>query len=262
MNNIKKIEEVKHNITDLMKNDIEYNKYPNKRPQMDNQDFVDVRLIINKLSKKIGSQIPGFILESRTYGEAVHNILGEDQHLDILVNYINRTFNEYIDYIEEKQIDVKIEYVDYEIPKELKFENIIGYIEKCQQRINMGDYSGAVTSAYTLIEAVCKEILHKFNVTPDNNKSLPSLLTEVRNKLNLDPSDPKLDQSLKQVMSGLIGIVNGISEVRNKCGDSHLSRYKVDRHHALFVVNSAKTVVTFLFNTYEYQLEKGMFIIE
>lgn len=263
MNNIKKIEEVKYNITDLMINETEYDKNPNKKPSMDNQKFTDVRLIIKKLAGGIGEEPPSFILECRTYEEAVQNILEENHHLSILINYVNRTFNGYIDYMEEKQLDVKIEYVGYEIPKELKFETILESIEKCQQRIIVGDYSGAVTSARTLVEGVCKEILFKFpDVTLDNNKSLPSLLTEVRRKLNLSPSDPELNKSLKEVLTGLIQIVNGISEVRNKRGDSHLSEYKIDRHHALFVVNSAKTVVTFLFNTYEYQLEKGKIIMK
>lgn len=262
MNNIKKIEEVKYSITDLMINETEYNKYPNKKPKVDNQKFTDVRLIIKKIADRLGVEPPLFIQECRTYEEAVHNISQGDNYFEDSINYINRTFNEYIDYIEEKQLDVKIEYVGYEIPKELKFEAILESIEKSQQRINVGDYSGAVTSAKTLVEGVCKEILFKFpDVTVDNKESLPSLLTKVRRKINLSPSDPALNKSLKEVLSGLIKIVNGISEVPNKRGDSHLSEFKIDRHHALFVVNSAKTVVTFLFNTYEYQLEKGKIII-
>ncbi|HWO96488.1 MAG TPA: abortive infection family protein [Bacillus sp. (in: firmicutes)] len=86
----------------------------------------------------------------------------------------------------------------------------------------------------------------------DNKTDLPALFTKVRQKLNLDPRDLNLDRSLKEVLTGLIKIVNGITEIRNMHGDSHIPKYKIDRHHALAVVNSAKTVVNFLFNTYEY----------
>lgn len=109
-----------------------------------------------------------------------------------------------------------------------------------------------------MVEGVCKEILHKFTDTIDDSKAdLPALFSRVRDKLNLDPSDIKLDKALKEVLTGLIKVVSGITEIRNKRGDSYLLLYKIDRHHALMVVNAAKTVVTFLFNTYEYQIDRG-----
>ncbi|MFW2108301.1 hypothetical protein [Bacillus spizizenii] len=40
----------------------------------------------------------------------------------------------------------------------------------------------------------------------------------------------------------------------------HHRRYEVNKHHALVIINSAKTVVTFLSNTYEYQLDKGTLV--
>ncbi|MGG3940970.1 abortive infection family protein [Peribacillus psychrosaccharolyticus] len=80
--------------------------------------------------------------------------------------------------------------------------------------------------------------------------------------MNLDPSDIKLDKALKEVLTGLIKVVSGISEIRNKRGDSHLVKSKIDRHHALMVVNAAKTVVTFLFSTYQYQIDRGTLELE
>ncbi|MRG86733.1 abortive infection family protein [Salinibacillus xinjiangensis] len=107
----------------------------------------------------------------------------------------------------------------------------------------------------TLVEGVCKEILHKFSDEEMSNKiDLPALFTKVRQSLNLNPKDPELDKALKEVLTGLIKVVNGISEVRNSRGDSHIPKYKIDKHHAV-VVNSAKTVADFLFKTYEYQLD-------
>lgn len=53
-------------------------------------------------------------------------------------------------------------------------------------------------------------------------------------------------------------VVQGLNEVRNKVVDSH-PRKEVNPslHHALLVVNSAKTIVDFLYHTYEYERNLG-----
>lgn len=257
MNAIDRIEKVKVDISYLIGN----NGKNEEQYKPDDKNYQQVRIIIKKLAKKQGVNVPSFIKDARTLDEAVTHLFFNGFNMvddNVLRNYVYSDLNQFIDYIEEQQIDVQIIHLEYEIPKELTFEHILESIEKCEKRINDEDYSGAVTSAKTLVEGVCKEILQKFpDVTIDNKTDLPSLFTKVRQNLNLNPKDPKLDNSLKEVLTGLIKVVNGISEIRNSHGDSHLPKYKIDRHHALAVVNSAKTVVTFLFNTYEYQLERG-----
>jgi len=257
LNAIDRIEQVKSDMSYLINT---YGEYDDKFVH-DDKNFQQARIIIKKLAKEKGINEPLFIKDARTLDEAVTSIFfsGNSMANEVtLKNYVFSELNQYIDYIEEHQIDVKIVHVACEVPEELTFDHILESIQKCEKRINDEDYSGAVTSAKTLVEGVCKEILQKFpNVTIDNKTDLPALFTKVRQNLNLDPKDPKLDNSLKEVLTGLIKIVNGISEIRNSHGDSHLPKYKIDRHHALVVVNSAKTVVTFLFNTYEYQLDRG-----
>lgn len=208
---------------------------------------------------------PSFIKDCRNIEEAVYNIQQEGGSIDEILhkNYVSRCFNQYIDYLEEKQIDVQIVNVECPVPEVLTFEHILESISKCESRIETGDYSGAVTSAKTLVKGVCKEILHKFSDEEISNSiDLPALFTKVRQNLNLDPKDPKLDKALKDVLTGLIKVVNGISEIRNSRGDSHIPKYKIDKHHAVVVVNSAKTVADFLFKTYEYQLDRGTLVIE
>ncbi|MBK4206042.1 hypothetical protein EGI09_19595 [Bacillus subtilis] len=112
-----------------------------------------------------------------------------------------------------------------------------------------------------MIEGVCNEII--VNLTGnelEDKPKLSALFKMVREHLNLNTDNPKLEQLLKQVISGLINIVNSLAEIRNENGDMHHRRYEVNKHHALVVINSAKTVVTFLSNTYEYQLDKGTLV--
>jgi Abortive infection C-terminus len=73
----------------------------------------------------------------------------------------------------------------------------------------------------------------------------------------LDPSRQDISDSLKQVLSGLANIVNGISTMRNKMSDAHGGSYKASRHHAKLAVSAAKTLADFLFDTMRYQIEKG-----
>jgi hypothetical protein len=132
-------------------------------------------------------------------------------------------------------------------------------IQKCREKIESGDYSGAITNARSLIEAVCLKIERELD--PDNVASndgdLPKLFTRVRKLLHLDPSRQDISDSLKQVLSGLSNIVNGISTMRNKMSDAHGVSYKASRHHAKLAVNAAKTLADFLFDSMSYQIEKG-----
>ncbi|MFD1064399.1 abortive infection family protein [Oceanobacillus locisalsi] len=226
------------------------------------KNYIESRLIIKKLAEEKDVDVPSFIQESRTVNEAVDSIIQDAEHNYVsdsaIKGYISRSINEFIDYIEEKNVDVQILHVKANVPVELTYQNILDSIEKCEYRINTGDYSGAVTSAKTLVEGVCKEILENFpDVEVPNNIKLPALFNLVRENLSLNPGNPNLNQSLKQVLSGLISVVSGITEVRNYYGDSHLSENILKEHHALVVVNAAKTLVNFLFGTYSYQLNKG-----
>lgn len=131
-------------------------------------------------------------------------------------------------------------------------------IRKCREKIELGDYSGAITNARSLIEAVCVKIESEFDSEPkENDGDLNKLFNRVKKLLNLDPSRKDISDSLKQVLSGLSSIVSGLASMRNKMSDAHAGNYKPSRHHAKLAVNAAKTLVDFLFETKAYQEEKG-----
>jgi hypothetical protein len=187
--------------------------------------------------------------------------LQRDDNQYTLKSYVRTSINEYVDYLEDEQIDVKIIHVPCYTPEHLTFAHIKEDLKKCEKRFNEEDYSGTITSARALVEGICNEILVNITGTKLEVKlDLPALFKLVRKHLNLDTDNPKLEAPLKQVISGLINIVNGLAEIRNENGDAHHRRYEVNKHHALVVINSSKTVVTFLFNTYEYQLDKGSLV--
>lgn len=226
--------------------------------------YQESRSIIKAIARDKELTVPNFIAGTRTIDEAVSDMaedLGQFDYPLYLINSVRKKFNEYIDILEDEQLDVKVIRVESTVPNHLTFLHIKEDLKKCDKRLIDGDYSGAITSARSLVEGVCNEII--VNITGESLKDkcdLPSLFSKVRKELNLNTNNPNLEKPLKQVISGLINIVNGLAEIRNETGDAHHRRYEVSMHHALMVINSAKTVVTFLFNTYEYQREKGILV--
>ncbi|PZU98429.1 MAG: hypothetical protein DCE90_04765 [Pseudanabaena sp.] len=80
-----------------------------------------------------------------------------------------------------------------------------------------------------------------------------SLYKRVQKVLNLEATRADINGSLKQVLSGLSSVVAGIASARNRMSDAHARSYKPSKHHAVLVVNSAKTLANFLYDTKEYQ---------
>lgn len=152
-------------------------------------------------------------------------------------------------------IEVEHRFEESEELSELVIEE---QIQKCKEKIEGGDYSGAITNARSLVEAVCVKI--EADLDPNaqgNDGDLVKLFNRVRKLLNLDPSRQDISDSLKQVLAGLSNIINGLAAMRNKMSDAHGVAYKPSRHHAKLAVNSAKTLADFLFDTMNYQIEKG-----
>jgi hypothetical protein len=131
-------------------------------------------------------------------------------------------------------------------------------IQKAETKIKEGDYDGAITNARSLLEAVLMELETTLDdQAPPYDGDLPKLYKRVQKLLNLEPGRPDIEGPLKQVLSGLVSIVGGIAGLSSRMGDRHVRSYKPAKHHASLVVNTAKTMANFLFETHQYQNGKG-----
>lgn len=131
-------------------------------------------------------------------------------------------------------------------------------IEKCDAKIASSDFQGAVTNARTLVEAVLQAIENEFSEhTPPYDGEIQRLFKRVQKLLNLEPSRKDIADHLRSVLGGLSSIVHGLAPLRNKMSDAHPAVFRPAKHHAKLVVNAAKTLVDFLFDTYEYQNARG-----
>ncbi len=129
---------------------------------------------------------------------------------------------------------------------------------KIDQRLTAADLEGAITAARTMVEAVLAELEKQLTTTPGDYKGdLTKQFKTVAKQLRIDDERADLDDNFKQVARGLVQIVNGLAPIRNKMSDGHARTRKPHLHHARVIVNSAKTVTTFLVESYLAQRQRG-----
>ena len=145
------------------------------------------------------------------------------------------------------------------VPDALTQLTIDENIRKCESKLSDGDFSGAITNARSLIEAVLIGIekdLDRGALAYDGD--LVKLYKRVQKVLNIAPDRKDISDPLRQVLSGLTSIVNGLAAMRNKMSDAHATTYRPSRHHAKLAVYAATTLADFLFETKNYQDKRGV----
>lgn len=131
-------------------------------------------------------------------------------------------------------------------------------IRKCETKLSQGDFSGAITNARSLIEAVLIGIEKELDTAAsDYDGDLLRLYKRVQRLLNLGSDRKDISESLRQILSGLTSVVNGLAAMRNKMSDAHAATYRPSRHHAKLAVYAATTLADFLFETMSYQMQRG-----
>ncbi|PVY82775.1 abortive infection family protein [Pantoea ananatis] len=121
------------------------------------------------------------------------------------------------------------------------------------------DTDGAITSARTLLETVCKHILDDMNVAyNDKNPDMSELYKAVSKELNLS-SDQHSEPVFKQILGGCSSVVNGLGILRNRLGDSHGKNRRAIKpaaRHAELAVNLAGSMALFLISTWLNKKER------
>jgi hypothetical protein len=158
-------------------------------------------------------------------------------------------------YYPDFDIDV-VELIETKELDRISFEYIHEQIRKCNSKIADKDFEGAITNARALIESICLFILEsKTKKKHEYDGNLIKLYKVVASFIKMSPGDYE-DDNLKQILSGVFSIINGVSGLRNNFSDSHGTApsktiYKIDERHAILTVNLAKTITEYLFLSYE-----------
>lgn len=119
------------------------------------------------------------------------------------------------------------------------------------------DSEGAITSARTLIESVCKHILDEADAQYNDGTELPKLYKQAAEQLNLAPSQ-HTEQVFKQILGGCTSVAEGLGSLRNRLSDAHGKGRvgtKPAPRHAELAVNLAGALATYLLATWEARNE-------
>lgn len=188
------------------------------------------------------------------------------------VAYLNKflRFDDYEVFIDGKTVQIRSTgstLVAFDHPYKESAEITHVFIEeqinKCEKKIAESDFDGAITNSRSLLEAVLVALEKDLSPCPESyDGDLPKIFRRVQKLLNLDPSRKDISDAIKQILSGLTSIVNGLATLRNKMSDAHATNSRASRHHAKLAVNSAKTLAEFLFESKNFQQQKGKIAIK
>lgn len=119
------------------------------------------------------------------------------------------------------------------------------------------DAEGAITSARTLLESVCKHILDEERIEYNEKDDLPKLYRKTAEKLNVAPSQHTAEV-FKQILGGCAAVVEGLGTLRNRLSDAHGKGkvgVKPQSRHAELAVNLSGALAMFLLSTWKAQDE-------
>ena len=114
------------------------------------------------------------------------------------------------------------------------------------------DPDGAITTARTLLETVCKRVLDEAGEAYKDEDELPRLYATVAERLSLAPSQHS-EKVFKAILGNCQSVVNHLGGLRNKIGDAHGKGgkpVKPTSRHAALAVNLAGAMATFLVETW------------
>ena len=229
--------------------------------RMDEQVFEQVRKLLVS-DPRLRGQLPPFLQKCRSTDEFWGFIQPKFETYKERRVYLAEQFNPLLDALEQGTLTGTTAVAltaEVTASDRLTQEFISSQIQKCDAKLSAQDFDGAITNARSLVEAVLREMEHRLTgVKPATGGDLVKQYKRVQKLLNLDPSDKRMHTPLQQVLTGLASITTGLAGIRNAMGDAHAHSYKPEGHHARLAVNAAKTLVDFLFQTYEYQVRRGL----
>jgi len=170
--------------------------------------------------------------------------------------YIWDEFQELMDYLEGKNKAPADEDIS-DVLRRFDVDGVHTVWMKALERRNT-DPDGAITSARTLLETVCKHILDDMNVSYNNkNIEMSELYKFVAKELKLS-SDQYSENIFKQILGGCSAVVNGLGTLRNRLGDAHgknKAAVKPYPRHAELAVNLSGSMALFLISTWQHRKE-------
>ncbi|WP_231639193.1 abortive infection family protein [Mycobacterium sp. Marseille-P9652] len=116
----------------------------------------------------------------------------------------------------------------------------------------VSDPEGAITATRTTLESICKHICEERGAPYDDSGELSKLYKAAAAAMDIAP-DQHTEQIIKQILSGVGTVVNGLAAMRNSLSDSHgrgKASVRPAPRHAKLAVNAGFAVAGFLIDTH------------
>ncbi|MEG0577294.1 MAG: abortive infection family protein [Bacilli bacterium] len=224
-----------------------------------NSEFKTLRPILNKLNEKYPSRFHGgnYIEYSREFSE-FHDLVKAEVNDNAYYGFANEKsfytsfFNQYANFFENQSIEIELIPVQTPLSDYHTLDVIRGKLDECDLYIHNGTYGAAVTVAKTLLEGVFKEIIR--TESPEflnEHKKFQELRKKAFDILEFNAKNESYNNDLKRLVGNVATIVDTINAIRNEVGIGHPSSEQPNLAQALLVVNAAKTVTTFILQTFD-----------
>ena len=204
----------------------------------------------------ISDRLPRFVRTNRDTGQFWNFIKQKFPTYKERREFLWKEFRPLLDLLENQDIAPSHDAISETI-QDFDADSVQRDWSKALDRLHQ-DSEGAITSARTLLESVCKHILDKSGITYEDDLDLPALYKKVSLSLNLAPEQHS-EQIFKQILGGCASITNGLAGLRNRLGDAHGkggNTIKPSHRHAQLAVNVAGAMAVFLIETWEFNQDE------
>ncbi|MDO8260318.1 MAG: abortive infection family protein [Candidatus Magasanikbacteria bacterium] len=194
--------------------------------------------------------VPEFVITSRDLSRFWNFISSKSSTYKGRRIFIWGQMDPLIKYLENENFD-PINLKMFELIKGLNVPIIAEHWKKTSERLK-NDPEGAITSAKSMVETVCKHILDVHKETYTEYDDIKSLYKNTSKVLKID-TNPKINQTLLKIFSGCTSTITGIAELRNQVGDAHgkgISYSKINNIFAELAVNLSGSMTIFLIKTH------------
>lgn len=214
------------------------------------KDYVEARERLTS-EPTIQALLPIFVKTCRTPDQFWAYIKKQHEKYDGRREHIWNAFNPLLEHL-EKGSGAPADKLVSDVLTKFDAEHVKAAWSKALER-RTTDAEGAITSARTLLESVCKHILDEEAIAYDDKDDLPKLYRKVSERLNIAPSQHTEDV-FKQILWGCTAAVEGLGTLRNRLSDAHGKGKIAARpapRHAELAVNLSGALAMFVLSTWE-----------
>lgn len=219
------------------------------RGPVDNWNYTELRRELMR-DPVLGRLLPDFVRSCRDLGHFWPLIKGVDGTWAVRRQFVRDAMTPLFNHLEGINA-APVDAVASDVLQSFDPEGVHAVWQKALER-RLTDPEGAITSARTLLETVCKRILDQCPVEYDEGADLPALYRQAASVLNLAPTQHS-EEAFRRILGGATSVVEGLGSLRNKIGDAHGKGglpVRPSARHAQLAVNMAGTVATFMIETW------------